>query len=120
MDYVSASQNHDTVIPKRRQFLTDAVMLGCPCQGIDAKLKNGNICVGVHVPEYGPGTVVDPPGIIDHDGFFYHTGSQRCSLRGAFRRIFQLVQLIGKTVSIIYHSWRRSIHEPCPGRIPVG
>ena len=67
---VSASQYHDSLLPQRRQLLTDAVMGGGGIQRIDAKLEYGNICVRVHMLEYRPCAMVDPPGIIDPDGFF--------------------------------------------------
>ena len=118
--HVAAAHDQGALIAQGAQGAADGLVFLHGGAGIDAQLKDGDICLGVHAAQHRPGAVIDAPAVVCLSRRGQHRRRAAGGIGRACRRVDNAVQGIGKAVHVIDRPGVPGVHHPCAQRIPVG
>ena len=106
---VAATEDENAFLTQRRQSLGGLVVLGGILGFVDAQLHDRDVGLRKGMHEYGPGSVVQPPALVQLDRCrIQQLGDALRQLGRARRRVLDAIQLARKAAEIMNRS--RALH----------
>lgn len=101
VDHVAAGEDQHTLVPERAKTFSNFILLFRRGSDIRADDDDRDIRVRVHIAEYRPYAVVNSPVVCRLCCAVQQTEHTVCQLRGTFRGVLNLIELVREPVHIV-------------------